>query len=431
MSETIFARATAPGRAGISVVRVSGPRALDAAAALAGDLPGSHRAGLRRIVDASGQVLDHGLVLTFPAGHSFTGEDVVELHLHGSPAIVAAVLAALDRMDGLRPAEAGEFTRRALENQRMDLAQVEGLADLIEAETEWQRQQAFAVFDGKLSEQTERWRAALIRAAALVEATIDFADEDVPVDVFPEVRHLLAAVGAELQHEAAGVATAERAREGFQAAIVGRPNSGKSTLLNAIAGRDVAITSEIAGTTRDVIEVHTDLAGVPVTFLDTAGLRESEDRIEALGVERARKRAAAADIRIFLLDGDDTISGGVEPQSHDIRVYAKGDLPNVPAPSVSGLTGAGLVELLDRIEAELAQRLAVVGTATRLRHQRALEAALEALGRAESELDHGPGRTELAAEAILAAIRGLDQLIGRVDVENVLDHIFSSFCIGK
>ena len=431
MSDTIFAQATAPGRAGISVVRVSGPSAFAAARRLAGPLPEPRRTALRSITDGSGRQLDAGLVLAFAAGHSFTGEDVVEFHLHGSLAIVNAVLAALGAVPGLRPAEAGEFTRRALENERIDLAQVEGLADLIQAETEWQRQQAFAVFSGRLSEMTESWRARLIRAAALVEATIDFADEEVPVDVLPEVSDLIGGLSQEMSREAAGVGAAERMREGFQVAIVGRPNSGKSTLLNAIAGREVAITSEIAGTTRDVIEVHADIGGIPVTFLDTAGLRDTEDRIEAIGVGRALERARAADIRVFLLEPDGTIFGGIDPQAHDLRVYGKGDLPDRGAPSVSGKTGSGISELLESIAAALQDRLAGIGTATRLRHRKALENALGSLDAAIAEVAHGPERSELAAESIRSAIRALDQLIGRVDVENVLDHIFASFCIGK
>ncbi len=429
--DTIFAQATAPGRAGISVVRVSGPGAFDACRKLIGNLPSPHRPALRKVRNASGQVLDVGLILCFPAGHSFTGEDVVELQLHGSMAVVKAVLATLDGLAGLRPADAGEFTRRALENGHMDLAQVEGLADLIEAETEMQRQQAFAVFEGKLSDKVSRWRADLIRAAALVEATIDFADEDVPVDVFPEVEELIGGVAAELDKEASGVGAAEQLREGFQVAIVGEPNSGKSTLLNYIAGRDVAITSEIAGTTRDVIEVRADLRGIPVVFLDTAGLRETPDEIERLGVERAVARARDADIRVFLVDQSSTIPGGIDRQDHDILVFSKADLLDHTDQAVSGITGEGVGRLLDDIADRLQERVARVGTASRLRHRRALEAASGALTRATAEMSGGLDKSELVSENIRAAMRSLDQMIGRVDVEHVLDHIFASFCIGK
>ncbi|WP_373050624.1 tRNA uridine-5-carboxymethylaminomethyl(34) synthesis GTPase MnmE, partial [Thalassovita aquimarina] len=302
--DTIFALATAHGKAGVAVIRVSGPLAHSAGERLAGMLPDPRKAGLRLLRDGQGVRLDEALVLTFPDKSSFTGEAVVELQLHGSVAVVASVLRELGNMDGLRQAEPGEFTRRALENGRLDLAQVEGLADLIEAETEAQRRQALRVLSGDLGNRAEEWRRDLIRAASLLEATIDFADEDIPVDVSPEVNELLDRVIASLSKEIAGVSAAERVRTGFEVAIVGAPNVGKSTLLNALAGRDAAITSEYAGTTRDVIEVRMDLAGLPVTLLDTAGLRETQDKVEEIGIKRARERAGLADLRVFLVEGD-------------------------------------------------------------------------------------------------------------------------------
>ncbi len=271
--ETIFALASARGKAGVAVFRISGPQALAAGEVLVGHLPAPHRAGLRRIV-ADGEVIDDGLVLVFPQGESFTGEPVVELQVHGSVAVAAALGRVLSAMPGLRLAEPGEFTRRALANGRLDLAQVEGLADLIDAETEAQRRQAERVLQGAVAERVAEWRKLLVRVTALVEATIDFADEDVPVNVAPEVEALLDRLGGELRREIAGSRVAERVRDGFEVAIVGAPNTGKSTLLNALAGREAALTSEVAGTTRDVIEVRMDLDGVPVTLLDTAGLHE-------------------------------------------------------------------------------------------------------------------------------------------------------------
>jgi len=285
--DTIFALATARGKAGVSIVRVSGPLAWASAAHFGVVNLVARQPKLARLTGSDGGLIDEALVLSFDDGQSFTGEQVVEFQVHGSPAIVAALLSELGSLDGLRLAEPGEFTRRALENGQLDLARVEGLADLIDAETEAQRKQALRVFSGALGKKADGWRTDLIRAAALLEATIDFADEDVPVDVTPEVTALVSGVRGELELEAQGVKAAERIRDGFEVAIVGPPNAGKSTLLNALAGREAAITSSVAGTTRDVIEVRMDLNGLPVTFLDTAGLRETTDEVEAVGVQRA------------------------------------------------------------------------------------------------------------------------------------------------
>lgn len=423
--DTIYALATARGKAGVAVLRISGPHAFAAAGRLAGPLPAARRAALRRLTDG-GQELDQALVLAFDRGASFTGEDVVELHLHGSVAVVQAVLRALGRIDGLRLAEPGEFTRRALENGQLDVAQVEGLADLIDAETEAQRRQALRVLSGAIGARAEGWRARLIRAAALIEATIDFADEDVPVDVTPEVLSLIDSVMPELHREADGARAAERIREGFEVAILGAPNAGKSTLLNALAGRDAAITSELAGTTRDVIEVRMDIDGLAVTLLDTAGLRETDDRIERIGIERALQRAAAADLRVFLTSDAPVI--GPLPLPDDIVVRGKADLVG---DGVSGLTGHGLPELINQIGVRLHARVANAGTVTRERHRLALVRAIGAMESARLEVEKGPDRAELAAAELRVAIRALESLVGRVDVENLLDEIFASFCIGK
>lgn len=385
--------------------------------------------GVRRLLDRDGMLLDEALVLHFASGHSFTGEDVVELHLHGSPAIIAAVLRVLGEDPNLRQAEAGEFTRRALDNGRLDLAQVEGLADLIEAETESQRKQALRVFSGALGEVTERWRSMLIRAAALLEATIDFADEEVPVDVSPEVTELLRSVQDEMQKEAAGVGVAERVRDGFEVAIIGAPNVGKSTLLNRLAGREVAITSEIAGTTRDVIEVRLDLDGLPVTVLDTAGLRETDDVVEGIGVERAKERAEQADVRIHMMI--DPVDRPQNMNTGDIYVRAKSDTSTDSGFGVSGKTGDGVDELIGMISAVLEDKVASIGVAMRERHKLAMLQALGYLKAAQEMLMAESGITDLIAEELRSAIRAVDSLVGRVDVEHVLDEIFSSFCIGK
>lgn len=427
---TIFALATASGKSGVAVIRLSGPLAFSAAKTLAGSLPKHRVAGLRSLRDAAGNLLDQALVLTFEKGHSFTGEEVCELHLHGGPATIKAVLVVLGDIAGLRLAEPGEFTRRALENGCLDLAQIEGLSDLLEAETEAQRKQALRVFSGALGDKAESWRKDLIRAAALLEATIDFVDEDVPVDVTPEVNELLDGVMVALNSEANGVHISERIRDGFEVAIVGAPNVGKSSLLNRLAGRDAAITSEIAGTTRDVIEVRMDLNGLPVTILDTAGLRDTDDVVEGIGIERAISRAKNADLRVFLYE-EDRQNLQILPEDSDIVVRSKADIYKGEEFAVSGITGQGLEELTAQISAVLENRAQGAGTAIRERHRLAIIEALTALKSAKSELGYGIERSELAAEELHTAIRALDSLVGRVDVEHILDEIFSSFCLGK
>ncbi len=427
--DTIFALATAAGKAGIAVARVSGPAAHEVVRDLTGQTPDARGMVLRTLRGTDGDRLDDALVLTFSAPASFTGEDIAELHLHGSTAVVSAVLRELSSDPRLRMAEPGEFTRRAMENGKLDLAQVEGLADLIDAETESQRRQAQAVLAGKLGALAERWRGDLIRAASLIEATIDFADEDVPTDVTPEVEILLAGVSEDLARESAGVVMAERIRTGFEVAIVGQPNVGKSTLLNALAGRKAAITSDYAGTTRDIIEVRMDLDGLAVTMLDTAGLRETTDHVERLGVELARDRAEQADLRVFLAESVDEIP--VRFRDGDILMHPKADSRADRQGAVSGKTGEGVSELVERISVALRDRSASAGIATRERHRIAMERANTALCSGISLLSEGPDRYELVAEELRTAIRALESLVGRVDVETLLDEIFASFCLGK
>jgi tRNA modification GTPase len=426
MGDTIFALASARGKAGVAVMRVSGPQAHGALARLCA-VPAARQAALRQLV-WQGQVLDEALVLVFDEGASFTGEASVELQVHGSLGVIKALTQALAAI-GLRPAEAGEFTRRALENGRLDLAQVEGLADLIDAETEAQRRQALRVLSGAVGKRAEGWRKDLIRAGALVEATIDFADEDVPVDVTPEVLGLIDGLLTDLRREIAGTSVAERVRDGFEVAILGAPNAGKSTLLNALAGREAAITSEIAGTTRDVIEVRMDLDGLAVTLLDTAGLRETADRVEQIGVTRALERAGAADLRVFLLDHP-TETLLMSPRAGDIVVQGKADLRPGPD-AVSGRTGQGLDQLMARISAVLVGKAASAGVMTRERHRVAMIRAVEAMESARHQVQGPGGAAELVALDLRRAARALDVLVGRVDTEDLLDEIFASFCIGK
>ncbi|WP_417258535.1 tRNA uridine-5-carboxymethylaminomethyl(34) synthesis GTPase MnmE [Celeribacter sp.] len=428
--DTIYAEATARGKAGVAVVRISGPLSFAAVEILAGDIPKPRRTALRVLKDAEGAVLDEALVLCFEEGASFTGEQSAELQLHGSIAIVRSVLAELSRIDGLRPAEAGEFTRRALDNERLDLTQVEGLADLIDAETEAQRKQAMRVFSGAISEKVDVWRQLLIRAAALIEATIDFADEEVPVDVSPEVLELLGRVTDELNREIEGSHISERIRDGFEVAIVGPPNIGKSTLLNALAGRDAAITSEIAGTTRDVIEVRMELDGLPVTVLDTAGLRETSDVVENIGIERARSRAELADIRVVLLPHAGA-QPEIAPREGDLVLIGKDDQGAFGTASISGATGHGVSDLVAHVSSILSERSTGSAVATHERHRIAMTSAVRSLDAARNEVLLGQDRTEIAAEFLRTAIYDLDCLVGRIDVEAILGEIFSSFCIGK
>lgn len=427
-ADTIFALATARGKAGVAVVRLSGPRSGQALRHMSGaDVPVARRMSLQVLRDLAGAVIDHALVVFFEKNQSFTGEESVELHLHGSPAIQKAVLQYLSGLDGLRLAEPGEFTRRALENNRMDLAQVEGLADLIEAETEAQRKQAQRVFDGALGAEVGIWRKDLIRAAALLEAVIDFADEDVPVDVTPEVLSLIDGTRPKIAAQVQGQQAAERIRDGFEVAIVGKPNVGKSTLLNRLAGREAALTSDIAGTTRDVIEVRMDLAGLAVTMLDTAGLRDSDDPIETAGVGLARVRATRADLRVFLLGQGDQ----PDPElfrTGDIAIQGKVD---EGGDGVSGKTGYGLDALIFSVTQALEDRASGASLVIRERHRAAMDATLRDLDHVRDALIHAHGFEEVQAELLRRAVQSLDSVIGRVDVEDILDEIFASFCLGK
>jgi tRNA modification GTPase len=427
MMDTVFALASARGKAGIAVIRVSGDQAWVAAEALCGGLPAPRKAGVRRITH-EGRVLDEALVLVFEAGASFTGEPCVELQIHGGTATARAVLRALATQPGLRLAEPGEFSRRALENGRMDLTQIEGLADLIDAETEAQRRQAIAVMSGDLGRKAQLWRADLVRASALLAVTIDFSDEDVPEEVSDEVIRLLTGVRDGVGRELAGALAAERIKDGFELAIVGAPNVGKSTLLNALAGREAAITSDIAGTTRDVIEVRMEIQGLAVTLLDTAGLRLSDDRVEQIGIARGLDRARRADLRIFLKEGDEVLP--LLPEKGDIVVFAKGDLRSSGGLAVSGKTGAGIDDLISRIGNVLGERVSGSSLVIRERQRSALLGAMASLESAQAVLRADVG-VELAAAEVHAASVSLEMMIGKVGVEDLLEEIFSRFCIGK
>ncbi len=439
--DTVFAPATAPGRAGVAVIRLSGPVAGPVLNRLAGlgEQPPPRRAARCLLRDpADGRILDDGLALWFPGPASFTGEDVAEFHVHGGRATVEAVLEVLARQPGLRPAAPGEFSRRAFFAGKLDLAEAEGLADLVDAETESQRRQALRQLRGGLSGRLEAWRAALIRIAGHVEAAIDFADEDVPPDAADRAVAGIPELETGIRDFLRDSRRGERLRDGLHVAIVGAPNAGKSSLLNALAERDAAIVSETAGTTRDVIEIRLDLGGWPVVLADTAGLRRGVSEVEEEGVRRARERARSADLRIVVFDGTRLpdpasvellgVGALAVVNKTDLCGPAPSGVAGVPAVGVSALTGAGLAELLRRVESRAAEAMAVGDHAplTRVRHRAALEECADALERARRA--DGP---ELAAEDLRLAARALGRITGRVDVEDVLDAVFAEFCIGK
>ncbi len=450
--DTIVALASGAGRAGMAMIRLSGPAAGAALRALTDrDVPPPRQAARRAFCDpATGLSLDDGLALWFPGPASFTGEDVAELHVHGGPAVIAAIIEACLSQAGVRPAEPGEFTRRAFEHGKLDLAEAEGLADLVDAETEGQRRQALRQRRGALSAVYESWRAKLIEASALIEAEIDFPDEDLPGALAQRASPILAELAADMGRHLDDAHRGERVRDGYRIAIIGPPNAGKSSLLNALARRDAAIVSDLPGTTRDVVEVRLVLGGFPVWIADTAGLREAADAIEAEGVRRALERAEEADLRLGVVEAGQAIPSdllsAIRPE--DLLLRSKADLhrstdaegpamgPGSPASPPSGerwvsvLTGEGL----DGLERELAYRVSdALGreeapALTRARHRRLVEDARAALARALPALAQGP---ELAAEDARAAAAALGRLTGRIDVEDLLDEIFSSFCIGK
>jgi len=445
--DTIFALSSGQLPAAIAVVRITGPRASEALQ-LVGRIPAPRRAVLARIKDpVNNETIDAGLLLWLPGPNSETGEDVVELQLHGGRAVVSAVLAVLGRLDGFRLAEPGEFTRRAFENGRLDLTEVEGLADLIYAETETQRRQAYRQLGGMLGERAEFWRAKLIEALALVEARIDFSDEgDVPQDLVAPALALAKSLRDEMISALADGRRGERVREGFVVAIAGPPNAGKSSLLNRIVGREAAIVTSMPGTTRDIIEVHLDLNGYAITLLDTAGVRDSDDPVEQEGIRRARARAGSADLVLWICDASREETGPDEAQATTgppvWHVHNKVDLvdpacladrraPVGKAVAVSALTGQGIDDLLRELTEFVGAMLRVGEPAlvTRERHRIALQEAVVALDRVSGYA--GSPEEEFIAEDLRLAARALGKLTGRVDVEDVLDVIFRDFCIGK
>jgi len=423
--DTIFAVSSGRPPAEIAVIRISGPRAHAAGRQIAGSLPEARLAAVRALRHPqSGELLDESLVLRFDSPASSTGEDVVEFQCHGGRAVVAAVLDALTSLDGFRIAEPGEFTRRAFENGRIDLTEAEGLADLIEAETESQRKAALALAEGGLKKQIAAWQDRLLGFSAEAERAIDYDEADEAVDT--ALQRECAELAEELSEwlDRPGV---ERLKDGVRVVVAGPPNAGKSSLLNAIAGEERAIVTDIPGTTRDHIEVPLSLGGVPILLTDTAGLRDSADRVEAIGVERAGRLVEAADVLIWL---------GEPNQAPDragvIKVHSKSDLPERNGAlegslAVSSVTGAGIAELVGRIEALARRSLPAEDAIALNRRQSAqLGAAAEALREASAAKD-----VILLAEHLRLARGAFDRLTGRAGVEDVLDALFSRFCLGK
>ncbi|WP_085906393.1 tRNA uridine-5-carboxymethylaminomethyl(34) synthesis GTPase MnmE [Kiloniella majae] len=447
-SETIFALSTVPGQAGVAVIRISGSKAKVVLEEMSSSFPEPRVAALIKLFDPEDRAeLDRCLALWFPGPGSFTGEDVVELHLHGGRAVVDGTIEALAKLPNFRPAEAGEFTRRAFDNDKLDLTKVEGLSDLIAAETEAQRKQAIRQMDGELSKLVEGWRDRLVRMLAYLEAEIDFPDEELEEGISNQVKHNIEQLKSDIKHHLDDSHRGERLRNGIKIAIVGPPNAGKSSLLNALARREVAIVSDVAGTTRDIIEVHLDLSGYPVIVSDTAGLREIEenttDGIELEGIRRAKLHAESADLCLAVFDIEDrdnfdhetlklldkTSSFVVINKCDKIEENSSIPVSNFDVTKISTKSGEGIDSLLEKLNTWVISNMGQSGSSsgiTRQRHRSALIECLDSLGRSlETDLP------ELCAEDLRLATRYLGRITGKVDVEELLDVIFRDFCIGK
>jgi tRNA modification GTPase len=437
MSDTIFALSSGIGRSGVAVIRLSGRGVRAAFQELCGKVPAARRASLMAIREPRGRLLDKGLCLFFEKPRSFTGEDMGEFHVHGGRAVTKALIDALGELPGLRPADAGEFTRRAFVNGKLDLIEVEALGDLIAAQTRGQLNLAQRLAGGGLSRRAEAWRGKLLAAMALMEAAIDFSDEgDVSADADAPAGQMARAVLADISSVLADGSRGERLRDGVTVVIAGPPNAGKSTLINALARRDVAIVSSVPGTTRDPIEVHLDLGGVPVTMIDTAGLRDVDDAVEAIGVERARQRVAHADLVLWLSPACEGVSETAPPGEHIITIATKADLaPKATKPDaqirISALTGAGMARFLDLL-GERALELAGCEESILLATARQRAALASCVAELDRFLKAEPSiSSELRAEHLRLALHALGRLTGRVDVEDMLGEIFTGFCIGK
>lgn len=431
IDDTIFGCATAYGKSAIAVFRISGKKSWDIVEKLAGDLPHKERhLEVKWLKTPSGDFLDQAMIVIFNENNSFTGEKLAELHIHGSLAVINSINSILSEIPRVRFAEAGEFTQRALKNDRLNLAEIEGLGDLLAAETEAQRRQSLRLLRGEMGKKVEKWREKLLKICALSEAIIDFPEEDIPQNIYNDIKILLDELLKNLTKEIEGIYWAERVRNGFEVAIVGLPNSGKSTLINAIAGRDIAIISETPGTTRDIIELHTEIKGMPITFIDTAGQRDAIDKIEKIGIKKAKERSENADLRIILTEKEDISE--IFYEEGDLIYNSKADIKKESSfPKISGKTHEGIAEMLEKIGEIMSVRANSVGVAVNSRHHYVIKNAIKSLETAKNQLDKADYPIEIIAENLRNGMNALESLIGVIGIEQVLEQIFSKFCIGK
>ena len=432
IKETIFALSTSPGKAGIAIIRVTGSRSFKIVENLTGSVPLPRVVSLRRL-KYENELIDQALLVCFKSTASYTGEDMVEFHVHGSMAVIKALSEVLSHGFNLRIADPGEFTRRALENGCMDLSQVEGLLDLINSETKEQKNQSLKVLSGAIGDKSKNWRRTILSSLALAEVMIDFSDEDVPGNTVDDILSLVNSLVGTLNMEIKGSKSLRLIRGGFDVTIIGRPNIGKSSLLNYLAGTEKAIVSEKAGTTRDIIELSIDLCGFRVNFFDTAGIHKSMDLIEQIGIDRAKAKAAQSNMRIFLINPSDVVKDfGVEIKETDIILHAKSDIGKSSVyPGISSKTGEGVQDLLKKISKNIDLSTSYSSVLINDRHIQVIRNTISCLNLVRLELKKSEVQIEIVAENLRLAIMELDFLVGKINVEDVLGDIFSSFCIGK
>lgn len=435
MKKTIYALSTPDSVSAIGIVRISGPKTFNALSIICdcdvSCFKKKRVLSLKRIYSAEKTLLDEALVVCFDKNKSFTSEKMAELHIHGSLIVIKTVMETLGKISFLRQALPGEFTQRALENNKLSLTQVEGLSDLIQAETEYQQKQALNTYTGYTGKRVQDWKNKVIKILSLIEANIDFYDEVEELDIINTINEPILSLEKELKKEKKGFNFSESVRSGFTVAIVGKPNSGKSTLINHLAKRNLAITSKISGTTRDILELRYNLDGIPVIFLDTAGIRKSKNKIEKIGISNTLKRANKAHLRVVLADSsDDLLSLGLNTSPSDIILRPKGDLKG-PEPSISGKTGKGVENLLQLIKNNLLNKKQKSSVINRVRHLEKVNICLDYISNIKDFISNDTVELELIANELRGIIVNFDGLLGFVDTETVLGEIFSNFCIGK